>query len=460
VSFPRYEAYRHSGAEWLGEVPVHWVMTSLGRVTVERCDGPFGSGLKSDHYMDAGVRVVRLQNIRQGAFDDSDAAFIDEGYFRQELARHEVREGDLLIAGLGDERNTVGRACVAPRGVEPAMVKADCFRFRVDRRVATPTFLAAQLTAGAAADAGRLAAGSTRARISLSEMATRAVALPPISEQHSIMSFLEAEAAKIDALVAEQKRLIKLLTEKRQAVISHAVTKGLNLDAPMKASGVEWLGDVPAHWTVDPLRRFDCLVQTGPFGSQLHAEEYVLGATPVINPVNLVEGHIVPSDDVTVPDDVVARLAHQRLRVGDIVFSRRGELGRCALVTDREIGWLCGTGCMIVRLHHLDVRGAYLSRYLSLPVVRQYFESFSVGAIMDSLSASTLLGMPLLVPPAIEQEQIADVVLAQSEDFSRLIEEAGRGIELLNERRTALISAAVSGRIDVRALVDAEAVAA
>lgn len=117
---------------------------------------------------------------------------------------------------------------------------------------------------------------------------------------------------------------MELLKEQRQAVISHAVTKGLNSDAPMKPSSIESLGDVPAHWEVKPLRRFSCLVQSGPFGSQLHANEYVTGGTPVINPVNLVDGAIVPTDNITVTDDILDRLRHQRLRSGDVIFSRRG----------------------------------------------------------------------------------------------------------------------------------------
>jgi type I restriction enzyme, S subunit len=126
MSFPRYPKYKPSGVEWLGDVPEHWRVLSLGRIAVDRCDGPFGSGLKSEHYTDSGVRVIRLQNIRTDGFNGDDAAFIDAGYYRTKLNGHGVVDGDVLIAGLGDDNNTVGRACVAPAGIEPAMVKADC----------------------------------------------------------------------------------------------------------------------------------------------------------------------------------------------------------------------------------------------------------------------------------------------------------------------------------------------
>ncbi|MBZ4377505.1 restriction endonuclease subunit S [Corallococcus sp. AS-1-6] len=220
-----------SGVEWLGEVPAHWRIVPLGKVTSSRCDGPFGSGLKSDHYTDFGVRVVRLQNIGYRNFRSADAAFISSDYYERELGGHDVRAGDILIAGLGDENNVVGRACVAPTGIEPAMVKADCFRFRLDEAQASPEFVAAALSAGAAADAGRLSSGSTRSRIPLSTMATRRLALPSLAEQKQISSFTNAVVLKVDALMGEAQRAIELLQERRTALISAAVTGQIDVRA-------------------------------------------------------------------------------------------------------------------------------------------------------------------------------------------------------------------------------------
>jgi type I restriction enzyme, S subunit len=211
-----------SGVEWMGLIPAHWTVMSLGRVTTSACDGPFGSGLKSDHYVDAGVRVVRLQNIRSGEFDGTDAAFIDPIHYAN-LGNHDVRGGDLLIAGLGDDRNAVGRACVAPPHIEPAMVKADCFRFRLTSEVA-PKFIAAQLSIGAPADAGRLAAGSTRSRIPVSRMCSRAIAIPDMPEQLAIVKYLRERELEFAGLRDQAELGISLLQERRSALISAAVT--------------------------------------------------------------------------------------------------------------------------------------------------------------------------------------------------------------------------------------------
>lgn len=226
---------KESGISWLGEVPRHWDVIALGRITASKCDGPFGSGLKSEHYVEDGARVIRLQNIRGGAFDGRDAAFIGQSYFDAEMKRHDVREGDVLIAGLGDDNNTVGRACVAPPEIYPALVKADCFRFRLDTGIAIPQFVAWALTVGSRYDAGTLSSGSTRSRIPLSVMAGRRIPLPPISEQRQISGHIDALQSRFDALSIEAERAIAMLRERRSALITAAVTGQIDVRAATPA---------------------------------------------------------------------------------------------------------------------------------------------------------------------------------------------------------------------------------
>ncbi len=214
---------KDSGVEWLGDIPRHWAAIPLAYGTILRCDGPFGSGLKSEHYVGSGVRVVRLQNIGWSEFLDNDQAYIDETYAGQ-LGDHSVVEGDLLIAGLGDESNPVGRACVAPAEIEPAMVKADCFRFRLDQRRLLPDFAAHQLSAMSTAAAGSLASGATRARMNLTTTAARKIAVPPIPEQRAIIDCVTGETRRYTVMVERVRAAIEKLEELRTALISAAVT--------------------------------------------------------------------------------------------------------------------------------------------------------------------------------------------------------------------------------------------
>ncbi|WP_178084054.1 restriction endonuclease subunit S [Pseudomonas sp. A-1] len=222
---------KDSGVEWLGQVPEHWETMSLARVTVARCDGPFGSAIKSENYTDSGVRVIRLQNIGIGEFKDGDQAFLSPEYRTEVIGHgHDVEPGDLLIAGLGDENNPLGRTCVAPSSLGDAIVKADCYRFRTDRSKALPAFLALQLSATARVECGFISTGSTRERLNLGLAASRVIALPPSTdEQSAIVERASMAAARLDALLSKTEHSIELLKERRAALITAAVTGQIDL---------------------------------------------------------------------------------------------------------------------------------------------------------------------------------------------------------------------------------------
>lgn len=217
-----------SGVDWLGDVPGHWRVQQLRRLATSWCDGPFGSGLRSSHYSEDGVRVVRLQNIGFAQFKGADSAFISEAHYRT-LGDHSVVDGDLLIAGLGDPRHPAGRACVAPSALGAAMVKADCFRFRLDRSKIEPGFAALYLSATASEATAALSAGATRQRINLSTMATRPVAVPPLAEQISIVAEVGRRTASTDKAMTLAERPMKAVLELRTRLIADVVTGKLDV---------------------------------------------------------------------------------------------------------------------------------------------------------------------------------------------------------------------------------------
>lgn len=275
-------------------------------------------------------------------------------------------------------------------------------------------------------------------------------ACPPLAEQKAIAAFLDRETGKIDALVEEQRRLIALLKEKRQAIISHAVTKGLDPAALRKPSGIDWLGDIPTHWAAIRLKFVAASIQTGPFGSQLHASDYVSGGTPMINPAHIEHEQLVPAENVTVDPATAERLREHRLETGDIVIARRGEMGRCAVAGEASVGWLCGTGSLKIRVCQSKVSPNFLAEVIRTPAVRSFLSLASVGSTMDNLNSTILGEVAFGLPPLWEQEQISEKVSSAKRVADSLCAEATRAIALLQERRAALISAAVTGKIDVR----------
>lgn len=202
--------------------------TALRRFVASITDGPFGSGLTSDHYSDEGARVVRLGNIGRAIFRDADKAYIPNAYARQ-LRRHEVRPGDLLIAGLGDENYPLGRACVAPRDIGPAIVKADCFRLRLDQRKVTHEYAAWALSSPPVAQqVVFLARGSTRARINLNVAREIAIPVPSLGEQAATCDARTKARDEVSAIERRCRQQLALLAERRQALITAAVTGQLD----------------------------------------------------------------------------------------------------------------------------------------------------------------------------------------------------------------------------------------
>ncbi|MEU6275976.1 restriction endonuclease subunit S [Streptomyces populi] len=187
-------------------------------------DGPFGSALTSSHYSDEGARVIRLGNLGRAEFRDRDPAFIPLGYFA-ELRRHEARPGDLIVAGLGDQNHPLGRACVVPDDIGPAMVKADCFRLRLDQRRVLHEYAAWALSSQRVADqVTLLARGSTRARINLEVARDIPVPVPSLERQRRSIAFLRDMRSSAHAVTARCHQQRALLAERRQALITAAVT--------------------------------------------------------------------------------------------------------------------------------------------------------------------------------------------------------------------------------------------
>jgi type I restriction enzyme S subunit len=364
-----------------------------------------------------------------------------------ERDRYLLRSGDLLVCEGGE----VGRTAMWRGQLEQCFYQKAIHRVRPRLDQEIPRFFYYLMYS--LAKRGVFVAGgnpNTIDHLTAVQLRHYRFPFPPPSEQPGIAGSLDRETAKIDALVAKKERLIELLQEKRTALITRAVTKGLDPNVPTKHSGVEWLGEIPLHWEVKRIRNIANSLQTGPFGSQLHSGDYVSGGIPVINPSHLRDGSIAPDWDCAVDADTRLRLRNHELHEGDIIFARRGEMGRCALVTAVETGWLCGTGSLRIRPNLGVIHPPFLNTFLSISGVRDGLLLESVGATMDNLNTTILGRIVLLVPPIDEQRAIIAFLDRETAKIDALIAKVREGIEKLKEYRPALISAAVTGKIDVR----------
>jgi len=272
------------------------------------------------------------------------------------------------------------------------------------------------------------------------ELGACVVVLPPRSEQPLIAAFLDRETAKIDALIAEQEKLIALMQEKRQAVISHAVTKGLDPSVPMKDSGVEWLGEVPAHWHARTFRR--CVeVEEGQVDPEVAPYDQMALIAP--NHVESGTGRLLALETAA---DQGAESGKYLCRTGDVVYSKiRPALRKACLAPEP---CLCSADMYPLRAHSgLD------NRYLLWFILSECFSAWAVvesqRVAMPKINRESLAEVVVTLPPIREQAAIATFLDRETAKIDALIANATSAIALLKERRAALISAAVTGQIDV-----------
>lgn len=398
--FKLYPEYKDSGIDWLGKVPEHW---KIGRLK----------------------HLATIRNGRDHALVEAECGpypvIGSGGQFSR--ATSYLYDGVSVLFG---RKGTVDK----PLYVKGRFWTVDTmFYSEINHSIADDKYLFyCALTIPFDYYATNTALPSMTQR----ELSNHAMNIPPKKEQAQVALFLDHETARMDELIAEQKRLIELLKEKRQTVISHAVTKGLDPNAPMKDSGIEWLGEVPEHWDIKKQKRLVRLVtrkiKTGQFYVALENIESWTGC--FIEAENIYEGEGVSFDK------------------GDILFGKLRPYLAKAWLADRA-GIAVGD-FFIIRTDLNEIDPEYLQKYLLTPSCLDFLNSTTIGAKMPRISWNVFSVLRVPVPPLGEQEAIVSILNAEITKIDSLIKEAEKAIDLMKERRSALISAAVTGKIDVR----------
>jgi type I restriction enzyme S subunit len=406
-------------------------------------DGPFGSDLKSEEYVDEGVPLIQLNNIGVGVHTASNLKFITEDKAAT-LARHCAVPGDLVIAKMAEP---VARAAVVSNDFPRYTIVADCIKLSVDATEWLPQFLNYWMNSAVVRSIAEVySAGITRLRINLGAVKKLPVFELPLPEQNAIADFLDRETAKIDTLVAEQEQLITLLKEKRQAVISHAVTKGLDPSVPMKDSGVEWLGEVPAHWRTSALKHI-CDVRDG-----THDTPQFLAPSedtfPFVTTKDLGGGRVSFEEAKHISREDFENFARRsRVDLGDVLMPMIGSIGGAVLVDTGE-AFAIKNIALFKGADHFDPR--WLTHFLNSDLSSVQFDLNRSGGVQGFVALSVLRDLRIPVPPKIEQVEIADSLSKALANINDLIGLASESIATLQERRATLISAAVTGQIDIR----------
>lgn len=438
--FRPYPVYRDSGTDWLGLVPEGWEVVPLRHICGSIQTGPFGSQLHQSDYQPGGIPLVNPVHLVDGHILQRENSAVDEDT-RVRLTRHILQEGDIFFARRGE----IGRCGLVSKPQAGWLCGTGCMRVRLKEGHA-PYFTSLFNSHGFAATLTINAVGTTMLNINNVILARMGVPCPPRAEQVAIAAFLDRETARIDELVAKKQRLIELLQEKRTALISHAVTKGLNPDAPMMDYGVEWFGAIPSHWSVKRLKHIVPKVTVGIVITP--ARYYVDSGVPALRSLNVSSGRIVASDLVFMSSESNELHRKSKIFSGDIVVVRTGQTGIAAIVTDGFDGANC-VDLVIIRRSDI-VMTSYLHYSInSLPAVRQV-EAKSVGSLQAHYNTYTVKELVVPTPPLDEQRQLCAYLHDRTEQLDRAADHIRRGLDALHEYRSALISAAVTGKIDVR----------
>ena len=444
--YQAYPEYRNSGSEWLGVVPEHWDAKKLKYILAPKglVRGPFGSALKKEYFSGSGIKVYEQKNAIRGNCYIGDS-YIDVNRYR-ELERFTVQPNDVIMSCSG----TIGRTVRVSSDCEKGIINQALLIIRMDDSISDRLFDYLFDSDGIKQQIIDNSQGGAMQNLVATDIFKGIrYPIPPSDEQEKIANFLDHETVKIDTLIEKQQQLIKLLKEKRQAVISHIVTKGLNPDAPMRDSGVEWLGEVPAQWDVS---KFGYISQVVRGGSPRPAGDPTLFNGDYSPWVTVAE--ITKDDEIylTETETFLTKKGSDQCRVfksGTLLLSNSGAtLGVPAIL---RIDANANDG--VVGFESLKLNHEFAYYYLS-SLTDNLRERINQGSGQPNLNTDIVKDISIPIPPEAEVEAIVDSIRTNRVHFKKLEEKAVSGIELLKERRTALISAAVTGKIDVRNSVD------
>ena len=429
-----YPKYKDSGIEWLGEVPEGWEVKKLKYVAhVEMGQSP-----ESDFYNKDGNGVPFLQGNA-----DFKEIYPQPQVWTIEGNKYSKKD-DILISvrapvgeiNISDNRYAIGRGLVALRFCEKFNFKFYYYLFNKAKNYFDS-----------------VSTGTTYTSVSTDDIKNISVVVPPKEHQITIATFLDQKTAKIDKLIKKNETLVELLKEKRQASISHAVTKGLAPNAKMKDSGIEWIGEIPEGWEVKRLKHLAgndiSAVQTGPFGAQLHASDYIDEGVPLILIRNVNNLWIDDSNIPKISEEKATSLSMYRLQEGDIIFSRVGSIGRIALVTKREEGWLISGQMLRIRISNPKLNNHFLLYVADSNLVSEFIEFKSVGSTRDSINTDILRNVCIPLPSLLEQKAIIQYIETTTANIDSLIQKILSQIAVLKEYRQALISNVVTGKVRV-----------
>ncbi|GHY49494.1 restriction endonuclease subunit S [Vibrio cholerae] len=440
--YQTYSEYRSWNNKWISCLPASWQLVPLKYI----CSGFVKDGPhETPKFTDDGIPFLSVDGIQDNKLVFNGCRYIsEEDHVRYSMKCH-PKQGDVLLGKAA----SVGKVAYVDSNMDfnvwspLAVITAKSNKYgKYIYYCLQSSMLQAQCEI--------FANSNTQKNLGMNTIDNLDMPLPSEHEADVITNFLDHETAKIDTLIEKQQQLIKLLKEKRQAVISHAVTKGLNPQAPMKDSGVEWLGEVPEHWVVSRLGFHTLKIGSGKTpkgGAEVYQKEGVL----FLRSQNVYDDglRISESESVYISESIHDEMRTTKVFGGDILLNiTGGSIGRTCLVPLEFIEANVNQHVCIIRVP--DCLREFISMVLKSTPIKEQIGAIQTGGNREGLNFEQISKFSFALPPESERDEIVQSVKTSLAKLDALEEQSNRAIKFMQERRTALISAAVTGKIDVR----------
>jgi len=432
MKYKQYPSYKDSGVEWLGELPSEWNIVR-NKQAFRFIKSLVGKKSKEYTLLSLTLQGIKVRDIESG-----------KGKFPAEFDTYQVVEDKDIIFCLFDIDET-------PRTVglsgHNGMITGAYNVARCNTKTVPEYMYYYYLSIDEYKGLKPFYTG-LRKVVRTETFMNIQLGLPPLQEQQQIANFLDTATAKIDTLIAKQERLIELLKEKRQAVISHAVTKGIDPDVKMKDSGVEWLGEIPEHWSVWKFLHFAPIITCGLASTPTYVDEGI----PFLSAQNIQNGQLSLHKYNYIPEDLHLQLTKNRKpEKGDLLVTRVGASIGAACVLDIDMEFSIYVSLSQIRLNQSIAISTYIKYFLG----SNYCSMLNTlgteqGGGVGNLNVKNVERYKVPLPGLKEQQAITAYLDDKTSKIDSLVSKATKSIELLKEKRTALISAAVTGKIDVR----------
>ena len=458
MKYPSYPKYKPSGVEWLGDVPEHWKVIRL-KFSLRRIQQGWSPQCENSSADEGEWGVLKVGAVNGSTFDASENKLLPST--EAPLPEFEIKAGDFLIS-RANTRELLGSAALVSAVRRRLLLCDKLYRLEFRQGSIDPKFVLCFIRSSSGRfEFERDATGSSDSMQNIAQQSVRDlwIPFPPIQEQRTIAEFLDRETARIDTLVAKKRALVERLKEKRTALISRTVTRGLPPDAAraagldphpkLKSSGVEWLGDIPEHWDVKPVK-FIASVGNGSTPSRENADFWEDGSYPWLNSSVVNEAEVTQAIELVTP--LALRECHlPQITPPAILIGITGEGRTRGMATTLRIEATINQHLAFVKPRAVlqDVR--YLRRVFDRAYQFLRNESSGGGSTKGAITCDQIANLPTPIPPHPEQCFVADYLDGEITKIDRMTAQVEAVIERLQEYRTALITAAVTGKIDVRA---------